>query len=115
VLEDSFERKLEYEITGVQKGTNNTFAWIVATTSNQAAKIKEHCIRVQQEILHPTIPKSEVGRRRTEAPDQKDKRDCLKLCLYNLSKRAILEMIIYAIKEKMGAKNVVNIYYHASE
>lgn len=34
VLEDSFERNLEYEVTGVQKGTNNTFAWVVATTPN---------------------------------------------------------------------------------
>jgi hypothetical protein len=115
VLKDSFERNLEYEVTGVQKGTNNTFAWVVATTPNQATKIKEHCIRVQQEILHPTIPKSEVGRRRTKAPDQKEKIDCLKLCLSNLPKWATLEMITYAIKKKMGAKNVVDIYYHASE
>jgi hypothetical protein len=115
VLEDSFESNLEYEVTGVQKGTNNTFAWVVATTPNQAAKIKEHCIRVQHEILHPTIPKSEVGRRRAEALDQKEKRDCLKLCFYNLPKRATLEMITHALKEKMGAKNVVDIYYHAEE
>jgi hypothetical protein len=115
VLEDSFEKNLEYEVTGVQKSTNNTFAWVVAATPNQADKIKEHCIRVQQEILHPTIPKTEAGRRRTEAPDQKEKKDCLKLCLYNLPKRATLEMISHAIKEKMGAKNVVDIYSHASK
>ena len=115
MLEDSFERNLEYEVTGVQKDTNNTFAWVVATTPNQVAKIKEHYIRVQQEILHPTISKSEAGRRKTEAPDQKEKRDCPKLCLYNLPKCATLEMITYTIKEKMGDKNVVDIYYHASE
>jgi hypothetical protein len=69
VLEDNFERNLEYEVTGVQKGTTNTFAWVAAATPNQAAKIKEHCIRVQHEILHPTIPKNEAGRRRNEAPD----------------------------------------------
>ena len=69
VLENSFEKNLEYEVTRVQKGTNNTFAWVVATTPNQVAKIKEHCIRVHQEILHPIISKSEVGRRRVEAPD----------------------------------------------
>jgi hypothetical protein len=44
VLVDSFERNLEYEITGVQKGTDNSFAWVVAATPNQAAKIKEHNI-----------------------------------------------------------------------
>jgi hypothetical protein len=115
VLEDSFERNLEYEVTRVQKATLNSFAWVVATTPNQAAKIKEHYIGVQHEILHPIIPKGEAGRRRTEAPDQKEKRDCLKLCLYNLPKRATMEMITHAIKEKMGTKNVVDIYYLASE
>jgi hypothetical protein len=44
VLKDSFERNLEYEITGVQKGTANTYAWIVAATPNQATKIKENRI-----------------------------------------------------------------------
>jgi hypothetical protein len=67
------------------------------------------------EILHPTIPKVELERCRTITPDQKEKTDCLKLCLYNLFKYATTEMITYDIKEKMGAKNVVDIYYHASE
>lgn len=61
------------------------------------------------------MPRNETRSRRTKAPDQKDKRDCLKLCLYNLPKRATMKMIIHAIKEKMGAKNVVDIYYHAFE
>jgi hypothetical protein len=114
VLLDNFERNLEYEVIGVQKGTTNTYAWVVTTTPNQAAKVKEHYIRVQGEILYPTIPKIEIGRRRLEALDQKEKRDCLKLCFYNLPKRATMEMITHAIKEKMGAKNVIDIYYHAS-
>jgi hypothetical protein len=114
-LEDSFDRNLEYEITGVQKGAGNTYAWIVATTPNQATKIKENYIRIQQEILHPIMPKNEGRRRGADTPEQKKKRDCLKLCLYNLPKRATMEMITYDVKEKMGAKNVVDIYYHASE
>jgi hypothetical protein len=61
------------------------------------------------------MPIGAVGRRRTEAPEQKEKRDCLKLCLYNLPKRATIEAITHTIKEKMGAKNVVDIYYHSSE
>jgi hypothetical protein len=115
VLEDSFVRKLEYEITGVQKGTSNTYAWIVATTPNQAIKIKENRIRIQQEVLQPILPKNEAIKRRADTPDLKDRRDCLKMCLYNLPKRATMEMITHALKEKMGAKNVIDIYYHASE
>jgi hypothetical protein len=115
VLEDSFDWNVEYEVTGVQKGKINSFAWVVAATPNQATKIKEHHIRVQQEVLHAIVSSSEVGRRRNEAPDQKEKKDYLKLCLYNLPKCATMEMITHAIKEKMGAKNIVDIYYHASE
>lgn len=115
ILEDSFDRNLEYEITGVQKGTANLFAWVVATTPNQATKIRESHIRVQLEILHPTIPKVELGRCRVDTLDQKEKIDSMKLCLYNLFKHATTEMINHDIKEKMGAKNVVDIYYHASE
>jgi hypothetical protein len=44
VLVDSFERNLEYEITGIQKDTANTFAWVVAIIPNQAAKVKENYI-----------------------------------------------------------------------
>jgi hypothetical protein len=72
-------------------------------------------MRVQKEILHPIMPRTEVRRRKTEAPYQREKKDCLKLCLYNLSKRTTIEMITHAIKEKMGAKNIVDLYYHASE
>jgi hypothetical protein len=56
-----------------------------------------------------------MGRCRGDTPDLKKRRDCLKLCLYNLSKCATIEMITHDIKEKMGSKNVVDIYYHASE
>jgi hypothetical protein len=115
ILEDSFKRNLNYEIIGVQKGTANTYAWVVATTPNQAGKIRENYIRVQQEILHPIIPKIDMGRRRGDTPDLKERRDCRKLCLYNLPKHATIEMITHDIKEKMGPKNVVDIYYHASE
>jgi hypothetical protein len=56
-----------------------------------------------------------MGRRRIESPDQKKKKDCLKLFLYNLPKRAIIEMITHTIKEKMRTKNVIDIYYHSFE
>jgi hypothetical protein len=114
VPEDSFERNLEYEITGVQKGIANMYAWIVAVTSNQATKIKENRIQIQQEILQPILPKNKAIKRRTDTHDLKDRRDCLKLCLYKLPKCANIEIITHALKEKMGAKNVVDIYYHAS-
>ena len=59
------------------------------------------------------MPQAEIGRLRRDTPDLKKKRDCLKLCLYNLPKRATMEMITHDIKKKMESKNVVDIYYHA--
>ena len=69
ILIDSFDKNLEYKITGVQKGTANSFAWVVAATPNQATKIREGSIRFHHEILHSTIPRLELGRRRTDILD----------------------------------------------
>ena len=114
VPKDSFERNLEYEITGVQKGIANMYAWIVAVTSNQATKSKGNRIHIQQEILQPILPKNKAIKRRANTPNLKDRRDCLKLYLYKLPKCTNIEIITHVLKEKMEAKNVVDIYYHVS-
>jgi hypothetical protein len=115
VLEDSFFRKQEYEITGVQKSASQDFAWIVAPTPNQAKKIREYKIRVQQEVLQGTVTKAEATRKRNATPEQRAQRDCLKLVVYNLPPTKSTEVITFAIKEKMGEKNVVDIFYHNSD
>jgi hypothetical protein len=115
VLEDCFERKQEYEITGVQKNASQDFAWIVAPTPNQAKKIKEYKIRAQQEVLQGFITKAEATRKRNATPEQRAKRDCLKLVVYNLPPTKTTEMIAHAIKEKMEEKNVVDIFFHNSD
>jgi hypothetical protein len=115
VLEDSFERRREYEITGVQKSTAQDFAWIVAPTPNQAKKIREYKIRAQQEVLQGVVTKAEATRKRNATPEQRAKRDCLKLVVYNLPPTKTTEMIAHAIKEKMGEKNVVDIFFHNSD
>jgi hypothetical protein len=115
VLEDSFERKQEYEITGVQKSASQDFAWIVAPTPNQAKKIREYKIRAQHEVLQGVVTKAEAIRKRNATPEQRAKRDCLKLVVYNLPPTKTTEMITHTIKEKMGKKNVVDIFYHNSD
>jgi hypothetical protein len=115
VLEDSFERKQEYEITGVQKSAPQDFAWIVAPTPNQTKKIREYKIRAQQEVLQGVVTKAEATRKRNTTPEQRTKRDCLKLVVYNLPPTKTTKMITHAIKEKMGEKNVVDIFYHNSD
>jgi NCAIR mutase (PurE)-related protein len=115
VLEDSFERKKEYEITGVQKNASQDFVWIVAPTPNQAKKIREYKIRAQQEVLQGVVTKAEATRKRNATLEQRAKRDCLKLVVYNLPPTKITEMIAHAIKEKMEEKNVVDIFFHNSD
>jgi hypothetical protein len=115
VLEDSFFRKQEYEITGVQKSASQDFAWIVAPTPNQAKKIREYKIRVQQEVLQRTVTKAEATRKRNATPEQRARKDCLKLVVYNLPPTKSTEAITFAIKENMGEKNVVDIFYHNSD
>jgi hypothetical protein len=115
VLEDSFERKQEYEIIGVQKGAPLDFAWIVASTPNQTKKIREYKIQVQHEVLQGVLTMAKAIRNRNATPEQRAKRDCLKLVVYNLPPTKTTEMISHAIKEKMGEKNVVDIFYHNSD
>jgi hypothetical protein len=61
------------------------------------------------------VTKAETTRKRNTTPEQCAKRDCLKLVVYNLPPIKTIEMITHVIKEKMGEKNVVDIFYHNSD
>jgi len=59
VLEESFKRGQELEITGVQKNTIETWAWLVAPTPAQAEKIIRFKATFHSEIIAPTIKTGE--------------------------------------------------------
>ena len=59
VLEESFKRGQELEITGVQKNTIETWAWLVAPTPAQAEKIIRFKATFRSEIIAPTIKTGE--------------------------------------------------------
>jgi hypothetical protein len=61
------------------------------------------------------VTKAEATRKRNAIPEQRAKRDFLKLVVYNLPPTKTTEMITQAIKEKVGEKNVVDIFYHNSD
>ena len=55
VLEESFKRKQELEITGVQKNIKETWAWLVAPTPAQAGKIVKFKASFRNEVIHASI------------------------------------------------------------
>jgi hypothetical protein len=59
VLEESFKRGQELEITGVQKNLKETWAWIVAPTPTQAEKIVKFKATFRNEIIPTTIKTGE--------------------------------------------------------
>ena len=51
IVEESFQRRIEYEITNVQKKKENIFAWVVAYSPEEALRMKKHQITYNHEIL----------------------------------------------------------------
>jgi hypothetical protein len=65
VLGESFKRGQELEITGVQKNTIETWAWLVAPTPTQADKIIKFKATFRNEIIPTTIKTSSQPRNNT--------------------------------------------------
>ena len=59
VIEESFKRRQELEITGVQKNILETWAWLVAPTPTQADKIIKFKATFRNEIIPTTIKTGE--------------------------------------------------------
>ena len=106
IVEESFKRGQELEITGVQKNTNETWAWLVAPTPTQAEKIVKFKATFRNEIIAPVIKTSE---RLTTT--QLAKKNCLMLVLQGLKLTKTMEETIYEIKEVMGPKNIASSFF----
>ena len=106
VLEESFKRGQELEITGVQKNTIETWAWLVAPTPVQAEKIVQFKATFRNEIIPTTIKTSE-----RLTPNQLAKKNCLMLVLQGLKLTKTIEETLHEIKEIMGPKNVSSSFF----
>ena len=93
VVEESFKRGHELEITGVQKNTLETWAWLVAPTPTQAEKIVKFKATFRNEIIALVIKSRE---RLTTT--QLAKKNCLMLILQGLKLTKNMEETLYAIK-----------------
>ena len=106
VLDESFKRGQELEITGVQKNVTETWAWLVAPTPAQAEKIVRFKATFRNEIIAPTIKNGEKL-----TLNQLAKKNCLMLVLQGLKLTKSVEESLHAIKEIMGAKNVASSFF----
>ena len=110
ILEDAvnegFDRTYEYEITTVQKKKEMSFAWIVATSPEQAKKINTYKISLDNEILDAKFTSRD---KLTE--DDKARKNALILIVKNLNKIKDTDTIEHALKKYIGEKNVLNIFF----
>ena len=106
IVVEGFKRGHEYEVTNVQKKKDFDFAWVVAPSPEQAKKINTYKIALDNEILDA---KFTVREKITE--DDKARKNALILIVKNLNKVKGIEELEHGIKEHMGEKNVVNIFF----
>ena len=106
VVTESFKRGQELEITGVQKNTGETWAWLVAPTPTQIEKIITFKATFRNEIIAPVI---KTGERLT--PSQLAKKNCLMLVLQGLKLTKTMEETLHEIKALMGPKNISSSFF----
>ena len=100
---EDFKRGFNFEITHVRKIDSHNYAWIVATSLEQATNIRKNKITFGHEVKNVCMGKS--------SGDDLAKKNTLILITKNLNKlksKAVLEAEIRAC---MGEKNILNILF----
>ena len=106
IVIEGFKRGHEFEVTNVQKKKDFDFAWVVAPSPEQAKKINTYKIALDNGILDA---KFTIREKLTE--DDKARKNALILIVKNLNKTKSVEELEYGIKEHMGEKNVISIFF----
>ena len=106
IVHEGFDRTYDYEITNVQKKKEMSFAWVVATSPEQAKKINTYKISLDNEIFDAKFTSRD---KLTE--DDKARKNALILIVKNLNKVKDTDIIEYELKKYMGERNVVNVFF----
>ena len=106
IVEESFQRGTEYEVTNIQKKKENLFAWVIASSPEQAQRMKEHQITYNHEILD-----GKLADRSHASKDDIARKNALILIAKNLNKAKGIEEIEKNIEAHMGPKNAVNFFF----
>jgi hypothetical protein len=106
VVESSFTRGHDYEITQAQKTAGETYGWLVTTSPEQLERIDKNRIPVLGELLQPITNKGDQLSR-----EDIIKRNCLVLIAKGLNLTKPMEATTEVLKTHLGPKNVASIFY----
>ena len=106
IVEESFTRGYQFEITKVTKKMGDDFAWIATTSPEQLRMLEHNKISVYGELQQPSIQSVE-----TLTEDELAKRKCLLLIAKNLNLTKSTEEIEASIQEHNGTELVTLVYF----
>ena len=106
VVESSFGRGHDYEITQAQKSTWETYGWLVTTSPEQLEKMDKHRIPISGELLQPITHKGDQLSREDVV-----KRNCLVLIAKGLNLTKPTDSTSEVLKNHLGPKNVASIFF----
>ena len=103
IIREGFKRGHNYEITHVRKIESHNYAWIVATSPEQATNIRKNKITFGHECIDVSMGKP--------TGDDLAKKNALILIAKNLNRLKPKEILESEIRKCMGEKNILNIYF----
>jgi hypothetical protein len=106
VVESSFRRGHDFEITHAQKTTGETYGRLVTTSPEQLEKISKSRIPVLGELLQPIVTRGDQISREDVV-----KRNCLVLIAKGLNLTKSMDSTTEVLKTHLGSKNVTSIFY----
>lgn len=106
VVEESFVRGHEFEITHVQNKASESYGWLLPPSPEQADKITRYKVPIFGEILQPIISSGEPISEEDIA-----RRNCLVLIAKNLNLSKPTDQIEASFREYFGTKNLTHIFF----
>ena len=106
IVNDSFKRGYEFEVTNVQKNDSAEFAWIKTPSPDQAKKIKTYKISFFNEIMEVNFASTEKL-----SEDDKARKNAVVLIAKNLNKTKTTTKLEEGINKLFGEGNVAGIFF----
>ena len=103
IILEGFKRKFNYEITHIRKIETHNYAWIVATSPEQATNIRKNKITFGHENINVSMGKP--------TDDDLAKKNALIFIAKNLNRLKPKKILESEIRTCMEEKNILNIYF----
>ena len=106
IVEESFKRGHEFELTQVQKTAGESYGWLITTSPEQVEKLGRNKIPILGELLTPVISSGDQLSR-----DDVVRRNCLVLLAKGLNLTKLIEPTTASLHDHFGTKNIVSVFY----